>query len=291
MRFMTYAMYNARLETSFLVDEFALPPQMLNEFRRSANLFDSVTTTPISPIDADVQIQLVKTNSWSSMEKCAEAKDDHDRLSQIVNEVASPVASPENGCTQMLNEFLPGNAALLESQSKLAEEDVHVAQSGRFRNAMNETVLSVSPLVSYYVPYLKTEAGSRCFLRSFYPSQIYWSKHFSNKLKNSDAEDENEDGLSVEKAAKSVVSFLPSHPFVVERITEPVSHPGVQVICQYIISSHHSLALFLHYIMLWALLCKCWQWPVSSVAEHKSVNLYKRKLTFGYLTPSKFYYG
>jgi 1-phosphatidylinositol-3-phosphate 5-kinase len=244
MRLITYATYNARLETSFLVDECALPPQMLNEFRHSTDLFDSFATSPISPIDGDVKAPLVKTSSWSSVEKCAEAKEDHDRLSQIVNEVASPVASPENACLQLSNEILPSNAVLLESQTKRGEEDMHVVQSDRFRNVLNETLLSVSPFVSYSVPYLKTEAGSRCLLRLFYPSQIYWSKLLSCKSKHSDAEDETEQNSSVKEAVKSVVAFLPSHPFVVERIIEPVSHSGVQVMCQYI------LALATHCIML-----------------------------------------
>jgi len=235
MRFMTYAMYNARLETAFLVDEYALPSQLMSsESPQSVDLFGSMTTTPISPIIADVKAMHVRSNSLPLMDKCEGTRDDEEKLSRIIREVDSPETP---GLRPAMDEnifqcSIPNSEPIGQS----AKESVHQENSDRFRKALDELALSVSPFVRYAVPYLKTEAGSRCLLRHFFPLEIYWSKHMTRPLVSDDVKHEpsvnSPTGASPSPATavpKSVVAFLPSHPFVIEKLTEPACSSVVQV--------------------------------------------------------------
>ena len=239
MRFMTYAMYNARLETAFLVDEYALPSQLTScDSSHSIDLFGSMTSNPISPITVDGKALQAKTSSLSSVEKCDGIKEDEDKLSRIIKEVASPETPGPRPITD--ESIFQCSIPISEPANQSSKDNVHRENSDRFRKALDQTALSVSPFVRYTVPYLKTEAGSRCLLRHFFPPEIYWSKYYTGSLECTDISDEVKrvptmssltDACFSTPAAlpKSVVAFLPSHPFVVEKLTKPVSSPDIQV--------------------------------------------------------------
>lgn len=143
-----FACYNWRLEKSFLMDEFAQPPK--NEF------FED------SPEENNAKLEV---DSFKPAN--AEIKDK--KLS------AEPV---ENFSDPLHN--------LSESEAVFETEKLAVAElpfSGRFRKALNGTILSVSPYIVFPVPYLETENGKKCKLRSFFPEEIYYSKQFGNEKK------------------------------------------------------------------------------------------------------------
>ena len=68
-----------------------------------------------------------------------------------------------------------------------------VTQTGDyFKQALNDTILSASPHIRYDIPYLETETGSKCLLRSFFSKEIYWSDQFlaeSHHLKRPHSDD------------------------------------------------------------------------------------------------------
>ncbi|KAJ8686685.1 hypothetical protein QAD02_022479 [Eretmocerus hayati] len=52
----------------------------------------------------------------------------------------------------------------------------------KFKKALEGTVLSVSPYLKFSIPYLETEPGRNCVLRSFFPKDLYYSAYFSDKM-------------------------------------------------------------------------------------------------------------
>ena len=48
----------------------------------------------------------------------------------------------------------------------------------RFRKALDDVILSSSPYIRPDIPYLETDAGSKCLLRSHFASDVYWSRYF-----------------------------------------------------------------------------------------------------------------
>jgi hypothetical protein len=48
-------------------------------------------------------------------------------------------------------------------------------ESSKFKDALDKTVLSSSPIITFKVPYLETEQGTKSRLRRFFPEHIFWS--------------------------------------------------------------------------------------------------------------------
>jgi len=49
------------------------------------------------------------------------------------------------------------------------------AESCKFKEALDKTILSSSPMVNFRVPYMETEEGTRSRLRRFFPEHVFWS--------------------------------------------------------------------------------------------------------------------
>lgn len=54
--------------------------------------------------------------------------------------------------------------------------------SNKFKKALDDTILSLSPYLTFSIPYLETEQGRNCTLRKFFPKEIYYSSQFSDKI-------------------------------------------------------------------------------------------------------------
>lgn len=146
-----FACYNWRLEKSFLMDEFAQPPR--NEFFE-----DSKENTP-------EESSKFETDGFKPAN--AEIKDK--KLS----------AEPVENFSDPLHNLSEGETVFETQKLAVAE----LPFSGRFRKALNGTILSVSPYIVFPVPYLETEVGKKCKLRSFFPEEIYYSNQFGNEKK------------------------------------------------------------------------------------------------------------
>ncbi|XP_032663167.1 1-phosphatidylinositol 3-phosphate 5-kinase isoform X1 [Odontomachus brunneus] len=89
----------------------------------------------------------------------------------------------------------------------------------KFKKALEGTVLSVSPYLKFSIPYLETELGRNCLLRSFFPREIYYSTQFLDKVKEirTNSVSANEQHASENPWAN--VRLKSQHPFVQTRLT------------------------------------------------------------------------
>lgn len=89
----------------------------------------------------------------------------------------------------------------------------------KFKKALEGTVLSVSPYLKFSIPYLETELGRNCLLRSFFPREIYYSAQFLDKVKESRTNSVNANEQHATENPRAHVRLKPQHPFVQARLT------------------------------------------------------------------------
>ncbi|XP_012235504.1 putative 1-phosphatidylinositol 3-phosphate 5-kinase [Linepithema humile] len=99
----------------------------------------------------------------------------------------------------------------------------------KFKKALQDTVLSVSPYLKFSIPYLETEIGRNCVLRSFFPREIFYSTQFLDKVKETRT---NSVGVSEQLASDSrertSVMLKLQHPFAQIRLTTDADNREVQ---------------------------------------------------------------
>ncbi|CAL7943576.1 unnamed protein product [Xylocopa violacea] len=99
----------------------------------------------------------------------------------------------------------------------------------KFKKALEGTVLTVSPYLKFSVPYLETETGRNCVLRSFFPREIFYSAQFVDKVKEIKTTI-----VSVEQSGfenpLTKLKLKPQHPFVQARLTTDVDSQEVQAL-------------------------------------------------------------
>lgn len=88
----------------------------------------------------------------------------------------------------------------------------------KFKKALEGTVLSVSPYLKFSIPYLETELGRNCLLRSFFPREIYYSTQFLDKVKEIRTNSVSTNEQQSENPRANVRLKL-QHPFVQARLT------------------------------------------------------------------------
>lgn len=102
----------------------------------------------------------------------------------------------------------------------------------KFKKLLKEVILSVSPFISYELPYLETESGSMCINRKFFSEEIYWSQHFepqtwqeTKKMKDADYQPP----LKKPVLRWSTVEVVEAHPLVVSQLSLPFTDKKMQV--------------------------------------------------------------
>lgn len=193
--FLLYVRFNWRLELSFLLAEFAQPPPP------KSIIFDSKED---SPIDDEVFIQRENL----TMKK------------QLIKKVEEKISNKEN--VQDFSDPLRAENTLTELQSNV-EFAVETPYDNKFRTALNSTILSTSPNVTFPLPYLETESGKKCHLRSYFPSELYFSKHWSENV-------ERQVSVDLASDKKTDVKLLPIHDFITHKIVAPIDNKELQTI-------------------------------------------------------------
>lgn len=203
--FYLFAHYNWRLEKSFLMDEYALPPK--------DDIFeDSKESSPLLPV----------TNKFSEV---IPKSDKQEASKEPVEAFSDPLRNLENdyNCN--------GNEKLSVAELPFTNE---------FRKALNGTILSVSPYIGFSMPYLETELGKKCKLRSFFPEDIYFSKQFTDhkviKFAESDTcidvENSEEEKVRINLTLTRVnlidQQLAPPHPFITTKLTTNAESTDVQ---------------------------------------------------------------
>jgi len=263
LRFMTYAMYNARLENSFLFDEHAAPPDVASRTTMTSaysptsvcdSEFDMVqfpTKLPdglASDVSANARVRAdstvnscfplsdTKVGSCSTIAGCRQLTESTplpvaDALSSADD--IGKTAELDRGCEQTDTKS-PGDYNMPVSEIRYhyddVEDDVLRQREAAFQNALSQTLLSVSPCSEVQLPYLETMLGARCLLRRHFPEKIYWSRQFDAVP----ATGPPDDGIGVAAdsvtSVPSIIDLLPVHPFIVEKLTAPSTSPAVQAL-------------------------------------------------------------
>ncbi|XP_055916617.1 putative 1-phosphatidylinositol 3-phosphate 5-kinase [Eupeodes corollae] len=223
--FLVYARYNWRLEMSFLLDEFARPlsPKPL--------IFDSKEQSPSDDLESGELLRADNNNIVAehdndvigkpvqfSMKKLIERKSE-DKLVTIenVNDFTDPLRSTD----------LENNK--LSPDSSIVELAVETPYDNRFRTALNSTILSVSPFLTFPLPYLETEHGRKCPLRSHFPKELFYSKQLSSTSSNDKpSQNENEAQKPTNHVGSGQVN--PLHPFLTTKITTPIDNRELQTL-------------------------------------------------------------
>ncbi|KAG7205451.1 hypothetical protein KM043_007441 [Ampulex compressa] len=99
----------------------------------------------------------------------------------------------------------------------------------KFKKALEGTVLSVSPYLKFTIPYLETETGRNCILRSFFPRDIFYSAQFVDNIKETRTSSVSIDQLMVENPLTKL-KLKPQHAFVQARFTTDVDSREVQTL-------------------------------------------------------------
>lgn len=164
--FYLFAHYNWRLEKSFLMDEYALPPKddIFNDSKENSPLLpptNKISETIKQPTSDIVNTVKEKQNLLVNDEKVV-SKEPIEAFSDPLRNLESDV---------------------YKSSGKEKLSVAELPFSNEFRKALNGTILSVSPYIAFSMPYLETDVGKRCKLRSFFPDEIFYSKQFSQDKK------------------------------------------------------------------------------------------------------------
>lgn len=233
---MIFAAYSARLEKSFLMDEFAEPLTL-----KGASFFDDSSRNN-SPSKDDkcivneegqksdnrlknFQILSPETNETMDLFKSAAKSTLPD--TQLDDSKESDSSNPADTTLELFtnsanNAIIPDPQRTENSEEKvLADEKracgkyvsdksdplhqylyededsdtvIQTSPSGqylsvaeipllnKFKTALEDTILSISPFLKFSVPYLETESGRNCVLRAFFPKDLYYSAYFLDKV-------------------------------------------------------------------------------------------------------------
>ncbi|XP_020286766.1 1-phosphatidylinositol 3-phosphate 5-kinase isoform X2 [Pseudomyrmex gracilis] len=100
----------------------------------------------------------------------------------------------------------------------------------KFKKALEGTVLSVSPYLKFSIPYLETELGRNCVLRSFFPREIYYSEQFLDNVKETrtNSVSVNDQVASENSRERMNVKLKSQHAFVQARLTTDIDSREVQ---------------------------------------------------------------
>ncbi|EDW02504.1 putative 1-phosphatidylinositol 3-phosphate 5-kinase [Drosophila grimshawi] len=218
-----FARYNWRLEMSFLLDEFAQP------LGPKPSLFDSKEPSPNTEnATADEQSETEAQLRSSSITKrpLAERKSEDKFISAVsenVSDFTDPLRSSQAGA--MNNPTGNLNVPALA---------VEMRYDNRFRNALSSTLLSVSPCLTFPLPYLETEQGRNCKLRKLFPAELYFSKQWSKtpaaleRPESTDADAVLKTSLQPAKDKENEQQLLPAHDFVKMKITTAATSRDIQ---------------------------------------------------------------
>lgn len=198
--FMSYARYNWRFELSFLLDIFATPPLPKED------AFEALSTE-VSPVgkDKDKPSAMVVTTKQTR----AERRSDDNRSMNIEN--VKDFSDPLRNTDASSNVFNEGSVEVTL--------EVQTPYDNKFKTALSTTVLSISPFMSFPLPYLETEVGRKCAIRKRFPKDLYFSKHWASKQP---VEKLKSVSSVTEKAEEKRILGEP-HPFTTIQITGAIA--------------------------------------------------------------------
>lgn len=172
-----FARFNWRFELSFLLDEFARPPSP------KASIFDSKDHSPTKNDEnqqsKDVDVDDDDEPICDDVDRRKECRPIPLQKSLVKNGRKSEEILTKENVKDFSDPLRAKDLLPSVSDPSLVEFAVEMPFDNKFRTALSSTVLSVSPFVTFPLPYLETENGRKCALRAFYPNELYYSKQWS----------------------------------------------------------------------------------------------------------------
>lgn len=197
--FLLFARYNFRLELSYLLDVFAQPPAP-----KPVLIFDSIDQSPSDPA-APVNVKDSPDVLKSEVQK-KEKSVNIENVADFSDPLRAANVSPRN--------MEPESVEQLEVQHPL---------DNKFRTSLNSTILSISPLITFPLPFFETEAGKKCSLRSLFPAELFFSKQWTCK-----AEKTEKSEVPPAAVPEDSENLNPPHKFLTMNITAPADQKEVQ---------------------------------------------------------------
>ncbi|XP_066249810.1 1-phosphatidylinositol 3-phosphate 5-kinase isoform X1 [Euwallacea similis] len=182
--FLIFAAYNWRLEKSFLMDEFALPPNSRMEFLDESR--EASPQSAKSKILTTLDSKLCENTKYSEQQK-----GDFDRKStpKFTEQFSDPLQLMET--KKIVSLSVNDNSDPLQSSDEVMQnrqtETLTVEKlpfSNNFKKHLDDTILCISPYIIFPTPYLETDTGRRCKLRRFFFNNMYYSDQFEPSIKN-----------------------------------------------------------------------------------------------------------
>ena len=117
--------------------------------------------------------------------------------------------------------------SIFDSHSELREVE---RTSQHFKDALGDVILAVSPFVRHDLPYLLTNSGAKCWLRQFFPENMFCSELLPNMTdaawgKNKTAPVSVMDGREAERD----VALGKEHDFITQKLTASAGDCHIQV--------------------------------------------------------------
>lgn len=230
--FFLFTCYNWRLEKSFLMDEFASPPNQKDEFFDESK--ENSPDLPMGKLSLSEEIIKSQIENKTKLELFSDGENDTEffkSASESVNDLNIKPIKREGSRSQSEDKKMTPESISDFSDPLLScnvEDDVFkvsnlekfsVAElpfSNDFRKALDDTILCVSPYVVFSLPFLETEVGRKCKLRNFFPVEIFSSSQFGNTKKSKATKEIENINISNHKLSK--IQFKSPHPFITARI-------------------------------------------------------------------------
>nr|CAI5827442.1 unnamed protein product [Callosobruchus analis] len=201
-----FAAYNWRLEKSFLMDEFAMPPNPRCEF-----LDDSSKEN--SPGFMDPKRGEFPPDEEKKEERIPIRRSQkEDKMEQ--NEGKKIIVEKVEDFTDPLHSYKTDEEPTSGKKSSVDLKVAELPLANHFRKALNDSILCLSPYIVFPVPYFELDAGKKCKLREFFPKDIYFYEQYGLSKKNKWKEAEN-----FKESEENKKNLKPLHPFLTTNIT------------------------------------------------------------------------
>ncbi|KYN10309.1 Putative 1-phosphatidylinositol-3-phosphate 5-kinase [Trachymyrmex cornetzi] len=224
---------NSLREVSSMLSEDSDPYDTLKLFKKKLkpSLHDSKDTVPVSCENVcNNSAELFTSKETSTEQKTDDLVDKAKLKDKISSEEKRIYGESISDRSDPLHQYLNEDDEDVFIRTSPSGQRLSVADFplfNKFKKALQDTVLSVSPYLKFSIPYLETELGRNCVLRSFFPREIYYSEQFLDKIKeirtNSVTVSEqidNREGVNIKLKSQ--------HPFVQARLTTDVDNREVQ---------------------------------------------------------------
>ncbi|KAF0739480.1 putative 1-phosphatidylinositol 3-phosphate 5-kinase [Aphis craccivora] len=153
---------------------------------------------------------------------------------------------PEEGCSVLLRGSSNKQLKILKKKSYIMDQfaslkmtelnnlqplSTNTEQDNKYQYVLNSTLLSLSPLVNFSVPYLESNIGKHCKSRKYFSKHIYVSQILNNMKSSIDCNQENE---PLESEINIYGSFIinyylkTKHAFTMSKLTEDINGDEVQ---------------------------------------------------------------